>query len=161
MRNRRRITNPSKSPFSSPKAVVQQHMAAESDINQIVARARRGIAPTNVREGQPRYLDLSDSPQSLTEAYERVQAAEDAFYSLPARARDELGNDPVALLSANREFFERHGLLSPVEAVAAPSSTAVSEPAEAPAGAAATRTASKAGSSKVSKESSVDHSGKD
>lgn len=106
----RRVMNPMGSPHKARKATVQQSMMQRSDINYIVAQAKRGIAPVNTREdGQ--YLDVSDTPQTLMEAYERIERAETAFMSLPVRARDELDNDPTKLLMADREFFDRHGLV--------------------------------------------------
>lgn len=128
MRKRVRVTHPTDSPFASEKAVTQQHLVEAADINAIVAKARRGIAPTNVRDpSSGRFADLGDSPQDLTEAYARVQRAEEAFASLPARARDELGNDPRKLLQADGEFFVRHGLAELVQPPEAPL-----EPAQAP-----------------------------
>jgi len=113
MREHRRVVHPKGSPFASPKAKVQEHLAASCDINEIVAKARRGIAPTNVREGVPSYLDVSDSPESLQDAYSRVEKAEAAFSALPAKARAELDNDPRRLLAVQGDFFERHGLTNP------------------------------------------------
>lgn len=108
-RTRRRIVHPLNSPFASPKAVTQQHMKVESDINTIVAKARRGIPPTNIRQ-DGRFADLSNAPEDLTDAFGRVQNAIDLFEQLPAKARQELGNDPRRLLEATPEFMVRHGL---------------------------------------------------
>lgn len=113
-KQRQRIHHPVSSPFASPKAVVQQHMKQESDINQIVERARRGIPPTNVRSPGV-FADVSNTPQDLTAAFSQVESAWEAFNTLPARARDELSNDPRRLASANADFFIRHGLTVPKE----------------------------------------------
>lgn len=112
MLKRRRVTHPVKSPFANPKAVAQQHLAGEADINQIVARARRGISPTNVRSGGV-FADVSSMPSDLTDAFDRVEHAMDLFSRLPAKAREELGNDPRRLVHANLDFFKRHGLAAP------------------------------------------------
>lgn len=109
MRKRRRVTHPTGSPFASPKAKVQTQFRRDTDINQIVERARRGIAPTNTRV--PSYADFSDAPESLTEAFQRVERAWDAFEALPAKARLELNNDPRQLFRCDDEFFRRHGLV--------------------------------------------------
>lgn len=109
---RRRVYHPGKSPFASPKAVVQQHLAKEADINTIVERARRGIAPSNVRNPGV-YRDVSNMPSDLTEAFAVVDSAWDSFMSLPAKAREELGNDPRRLTKAPSDFFVRHGLINP------------------------------------------------
>jgi len=119
MHKRRRVQHPIDSVHASSKAVTQQHLKEESDINYIVSRARRGIPPTNVR-AVGEFRDNYDSPESLTDAYARVERAEEAFSSLPARARDELGNDPRNLLKATPEFFSRHGLITPKEEPEAP-----------------------------------------
>lgn len=112
MRKRIRVTHPTSNPWASPKAVVQTQFRRETDINQIVERARRGIAPTNTRV--PSYADFSDSPESLTDAFQRVEHALDAFEALPAKARLELNNDPRNLFKVDGEFFQRHGLTEDV-----------------------------------------------
>lgn len=109
---RRRVVHPTGSPFASSKAVVQQHMKDEADINRIVERARRGIAPS-ISRSEGAYVDMSNAPQDLTEAFARVEAAYDLFGHLPAKARDELGNDPRNLLKADAAFMLRHGLSVP------------------------------------------------
>lgn len=108
----RRIYHPKNSPFASQKAVVQQHLAKEADINTIVERARRGIAPTNLRSPGV-YADVSQMPSDLTEAFAVVDSAWDSFMSLPAKAREELSNDPRRLTKAPADFFVRHGLINP------------------------------------------------
>jgi len=109
---RRRITHPGTSPFASPKAVVQQHLKNEADINTIVARARKGIVPVNMRNPGV-FADVSNMPQDLTEAFSRVESAYDLFEQLPAKARDELRNDPRNLMRADMDFMIRHGLAKP------------------------------------------------
>lgn len=109
---RRRVYHPGKSPFASPKAVVQQHFKGETDINNIVEKARRGIAPGNIRE-HGHFADFSNAPQNLDEAFKRVEDALDSFEQLPAKAREELGNDPRRLMQVNAEFLVRHGLAKP------------------------------------------------
>jgi len=108
----RRVYHPGSSPFASPKAVVQQHLKQDSDINQIVAKARRGITPTNLRPGGV-FADVSKMPSDLTEAFATVETAWESFMELPAKAREELNNDPRRLTKANADFFKRHGLLNP------------------------------------------------
>lgn len=106
---RRRVYHPASSSFASPKAVVQQHMKNDADINTIVARAKKGIVPSNIRQ-QGVFADVSNLPQDLTEAFSRVENALDLFGQLPAKAREELGNDPRRLSKAPMDFFVRHGL---------------------------------------------------
>lgn len=109
---RRRVTNPVGSKYASPKAVVQQHMARECDINVIVERAKRGIMPGTVRE-PGLFADVSGLPQDLTEAFSRVEQANELFAQLPAKAREDLRNDPRMLLKADADFFVKHGLAIP------------------------------------------------
>ena len=75
------------------ETAVKQEFRIECDINEIVARAKRGIAPAWVAKGVPRYGDFSNVP-SLAEAFEKVALARDAFMQLPSQLRWELGNDP-------------------------------------------------------------------
>lgn len=112
---RRRVTAPVGSKFASPKAVVQQHLAKDADINTIVAKAKRGIAPSNAR-GPGVFADVSQMPKDLTEAFALVDQAWDSFSALPAKAREELDNDPRRLVKQGPEFFLRHGLMIPKEA---------------------------------------------
>jgi phage internal scaffolding protein len=67
-----------------------------SDVNVIVGRYKKtGILPgQNGSRGV--YGDFSHVP-SLTEAFEVVQKAADAFYTLPAEIRKQMGNDPSQL----------------------------------------------------------------
>lgn len=65
--------------------------------------------------------DLTEGPFTYEEFInDFVPAAHAAFMALPQSARDELQNDPRNLLSAEKAFFERHGLMaqkeSPTEA---------------------------------------------
>jgi len=109
---RRRVIHPKNSPFKNPKAVVQQHLKDSTDINEIVARARRGIPPTNMRQGG-NFVDVSNLPTDLTSAFNAVDNAWESFMKLHAKAREELGNDPRRLTTANADFFKRHGLMKP------------------------------------------------
>ena len=85
-----------------------------TDLNLIMARAMRGQMPAWSNPMTPQYGDFSDVP-SLAEAYEIIRQAEESFMTLPASARAELGNDFRNLQSADRSFFQRHGLVRPNE----------------------------------------------
>lgn len=134
-RRRPRVFNPVGSPHKSPKAVVQQHFKKETDINAIVERARRGIPPTNVRD-RGAFVDLSNMPHDLTEAFARVESAWDSFQQLPAKAREELSNDPRNLFKVTPDFLVRHGLAkartqSPETAQGSPGGAGEGSPAKA------------------------------
>ena len=75
------------------ETAVKQEFEGECDINEIVARAKRGIAPAWLAKGAPRYGDFSSVP-TLAEAFEKVSLAREAFMTLPSQLRWELGNDP-------------------------------------------------------------------
>ena len=87
-------------PDDEPSLTVQSE-ANSCDINLIVERARRGIMPIT-NPAIPQFGDFSDVPDYQT-AFERVQAAQAAFDSLPAAVRRRFDNDPALLL----EFSQR------------------------------------------------------
>ena len=72
---------------------VQQHKAAECDINNIMSRYERdGILP-HVNQYQGQYGDFTGVVDYQT-ALHLVQDAEDCFMSLPANIRKRFDNDP-------------------------------------------------------------------
>ena len=107
---RRRVVSNCSLPVGSHKT--QQQFRDECDLNIIVAKAQRGIAPRFVNAAVPRYGDFSSAP-SLAEAHEVLERAREAFMTLPSKARAELGNDFTNLTSVDHEFFVRHGLTKP------------------------------------------------
>ncbi|QKI28900.1 VP3 [Kummerowia striata gokushovirus] len=126
-RLRRRVT--AKSPEVEAKLRTRQEPKDQCDVNKIVANAKRGIAPSWLARGEPVYMDFSEMPKDLTEAYMQVQRAEEAFMSLPSEVRTALDNDPRSLEGwlvdpANREMAVKHGLvhqkMAESEAEAAP-----------------------------------------
>lgn len=96
--------------FGEPKHVTQQQFKRECDVNEIVKRAQRGIAPAFLNNREARYGDFSNVP-SLAEAHSLVAAARDAFMELPAALRRELDNDPRNLSQLTQEQAERYKLL--------------------------------------------------
>lgn len=93
------------------KALTQQQFKDECDMNRIVRNAARGIAPRYYAQGQPHYGDFTNVVD-LTEAYNVVARAEEAFMTLPAKLRAELGNDPARINEITRDQAARHGLLN-------------------------------------------------
>lgn len=104
--------------YSTRPSRTKQGPRKESDINAIVARGRAvGYLPPAHR--QPFYGDISAVP-SYEEAFNRVQAAQEAFRRLPSGLREKLGNNPKNLVpylkdEKNRGDAEKYGLLKPRE----------------------------------------------
>lgn len=96
---------------------VQQHEAADCDINNIMAKYQRTGALDSYRERQPIYGDFSNVPD-YREACQIVLDAEDVFMSLPADLRKRFDNDPAEYLNFcsdpnNRDEMLSLGLLLP------------------------------------------------
>lgn len=99
--------------FDYPEtAETQQQFADECDMNKIVDRANRGIAPRYQAQGVPQYGDFSNVPD-LPTAYAQIQRAEEAFMRLPAQLRLELGNDPARISQLTQDQIKRFGLGKP------------------------------------------------
>lgn len=92
-------------PYKEPRKVTaevgttsrtKQADARTTDINVMVANYKRtGQISINPRE--PRYGDFSEV-QTMTEAFNRVKAAEAEFAKLPAKVRDLAQNNPLVFL---------------------------------------------------------------
>ncbi len=99
------------------KSLTKQSMAEETDINQIVARLRRGIPITHLGRGEPRWGDFSHSTD-LLEAHIAVTSMQQQFDALPAATRTRMENSPFMLLQfmenpENREEAIKLGLFVP------------------------------------------------
>lgn len=91
---------------------VKQEFAKDVNINNIIGKMKKGISPPPwMTAATPRYGDFTGGPQSLMEAFDVVQRAEEAFASLPLEFRREIDHDPRNIANAPRELFERFGLL--------------------------------------------------
>lgn len=75
----------------------RQSEAAETDINEIVAKYQSKGVITHVNKRAPFYGDDTQAV-SLQKAFDVVMTAADAFDSLPAAVRKAAGNDPVEFL---------------------------------------------------------------
>lgn len=105
--------------------MTRQEFAEESDINVLMARYEKigGMLPPPTR--QPVYFDASDMPADFQDALNRVIAAEEAFMSLPATARRDMGNDPAQFVAfasdpANLPKLREWGLAAPEAAPVEP-----------------------------------------
>lgn len=104
--------SPVNHPVSGEPTRTKQEFKNEVNINEIIARMRRGIQPPPwMTSATPRYGDFSSMPASFMEAYAIVEAGEAAFRSLPLDFRRALDHNPANLDTAPRELYERFGLL--------------------------------------------------
>lgn len=118
-------------PVSGEPSRTKQEFKSEVDINEIVARMRRGVQPPPwMTSATPRYGDFTNMPASFQEAYAIVQEGEQAFKSLPLEFRRALDHNPANLDSAPRELYEQYGLLNKDQEAAsdATSSTLKADP---------------------------------
>jgi len=94
----------------TPEKQAKQAFKKESDINVLMERYEKtGLLPQ--RNGKPAiYGDVSGVTDYLS-SIQRVQAAHEAFDSLPAKIRKHFKNDPAALLSALEDESRKHELI--------------------------------------------------
>lgn len=77
---------------------VQQHLSAETDINNIMAKYRKTGVLSHVTNMAHEYGDFSEVPDYKT-AMEQIMAADHLFMQLPAAVRDRFGNDPANFIT--------------------------------------------------------------
>lgn len=129
--------------FTGEETLVQQHYAAEVDINTIVRRYGSGQNMPFGPRGPAVYGDftgITDYQQAL----QTIERADAAFMSLPAEVRAKFANDPAKLIEfaqsiPEEEFlgmFEDPAPAAPIVPVVRPGAAAAAAPA-APAAAAA------------------------
>lgn len=117
-------------------SMTQQNMAAETDINNIMAKYQKTGILTHVSKYAGQYGDFSGVPDYKT-GLELVMAAEEMFMSLPSLIRERFGNDPARFIdfatdSDNQDELIKMGLApQPAEAPKA-QLVQVVEPDEAP-----------------------------
>lgn len=128
-------------------SMTRQEFAEECDINTIMSRYDAYLSDPMKSVREPMYIDFTELPDSLMGTMALVQAASDAFYTLPAVVRREFDNDPVMFADyaadpTNVEQMREWGLAKPLEAPVAPQKVEVvnpqpgpAEPLKAPAGA--------------------------
>ncbi|QXP08075.1 MAG: internal scaffolding protein [Arizlama microvirus] len=108
-------------PLSGEPSRTKQEFKKEVNINEIIARMRRGISPPPwMTSATPRYGDFSNLPASFQESYAIVEAGERAFASLPLEFRRALDHDPRNLDRAPRSLYEQFGLLKQKSGEASP-----------------------------------------
>lgn len=93
-----------------------------TDLNTIVAKYQKAgaLPPSDLLYG-----DVSDFPVDRLEALQRIDAAREAFESLPFKVRQAVDHDPRLLeqwIAANPAQAREFGLLRPVDLAPQPSS---------------------------------------
>ena len=96
---------------------VQQHDAADCDINNIMARYERDGVVTHVNRYQGQYGDFTGAVDYQS-ALHLVYDAQDCFMSLPANIRKKFDNDPGQFFDfvsdpANADAMIEMGLAKP------------------------------------------------
>lgn len=79
------------------ESLTRQEFGAECDINNLMKRYANAGVISHVNNTQPRYLDLSETPDLMT-ALNMMHNAQEAFMRLPATVRREFENDAVAFV---------------------------------------------------------------
>lgn len=96
----------------------QQHMAAATDVNNIIARYKKNPDPSIfIKSGQGVYGDFSQI-QDFQSAIHKVEDALQNFMQLPAKLRASFDNDPSKLMSylkdpKNKKEAQEYGLIKP------------------------------------------------
>lgn len=105
-----RVSRPARDFRDREKPILtQQQFKKECDLNEIVARARKGIAPVFNPRTQPVYGDFTNVPD-LCEAMNRVISAREAFMTLPSGLRAELDNDFTRIDDLTEDQIKRYKL---------------------------------------------------
>lgn len=103
-------------------SMTRQEFQDECDVNILMAKyEKQGLpfGPNSMRE--PMYYDFTIMPTDLQSAMNIMMDAEEAFMSLPAKARLEFGNDPVQFVefaskSSSLDKMREWGLAPPAPA---------------------------------------------
>lgn len=76
---------------------VQKHLAAETDINNIMRKYQKTGELRHVTTMAGEYGDFSNAPDYRS-AMDQLIAADALFMELPAKIRDKFGNDPAKFI---------------------------------------------------------------
>lgn len=90
--------------------ITKQEMAAECDINNILAQFSRTGIIDHVNRSAAQWLDLP-SDLDFQSSLEVVRSGEEAFATLPSKVREAYGNDPYRFLAALADPAERDRLV--------------------------------------------------
>lgn len=99
--------------------MTRQEFRDECDINVLMATYERNGNISHLNKGTPQYLDVTDVPD-LPKAIAMMNAAEEAFMTLPASVRREFDQDPVKFVEyaqdpENVEQMRKWGLAAPAK----------------------------------------------
>lgn len=83
--------------FEHEETLTKEFLKDECDINYILKRYMQTGVIDHLSNKKPIYDDVS-SLGDLHECYRKIEAAEDAFYELPATIRERFDNDPVSFV---------------------------------------------------------------
>lgn len=130
---------PVNNPLSGAPTRTKQEFVKEVNINEIMARMRKGIQPPPwMTSATPRYGDFTNLPVSFQEAHAIMEAGEAAFHSLPLEIRRHIDHDPRKLDQIPKELYEKYKLLKPRDSPSADpkghASPAVDPPSNEPTG---------------------------
>lgn len=79
------------------ESLVQQSLADDTDINNIMAKYRKTGVFQHVTTLAGEYGDFSQVPDYKT-AMEQIMLSNELFMELPAKVRDRFGNDPAQFI---------------------------------------------------------------
>ena len=88
--------------FKEGSSRTKQSFAAETNINNIMAKFEKTALLEHVTEYQGQYGDFTSVPQDFHQAMNQVRDAEIMFMTIPAKIRETYKNDPGEFL----EFVE-------------------------------------------------------
>lgn len=100
----------------------RQEFKKQSDINNIMAKYQKTGVVTHIAKNLPQYGDAMDV-NSLTDAIEIVEQANESFMQLPSSIRTKFKNDPQELInflqnSDNKDEAIKLGLIDAPEPAA-------------------------------------------
>lgn len=96
---------------------VQKHLAAETDVNNIMRKYQKTGELRHVTTMAAEYGDFSSAPDYRS-AMDQLIAADALFMELPAKVRDKFGNDPARFIEfatdeKNLDDLRKMGLAPP------------------------------------------------
>lgn len=102
---------------SKDKGKTKQTFKDQVDPNKMAETFKRSGLLPNLREGELRYVDVSEVGDLHT-ALTRVREAERAFLNLPSKIRERFGGDPAQMIAflqdpKNKKEGQELGLLKP------------------------------------------------
>lgn len=110
--SRHRVIQPRLPDEEKPRKT-KTEFAKQVNINTIMARLKSQNLPEWSQAHSDLFQDLTQLPETFTDAFNIVADARSAFETLPLALRREIDHDPRNLLYVDRAMLEKHGLLKP------------------------------------------------